>query len=68
MTPEGRIEGRPTVRKVVNRGWTPIQWRNEDGYRYGWMMERKRTRGRCRFPGDDRARWVPLEEIKELAA
>ena len=68
MSAAGAIAGMPTMRKVLNRGWTPIQWRSRDGYRFGWMMERKRTRGRCRFPGDERPRWLPLAEIKEMSA
>jgi hypothetical protein len=34
----------PTIRKVLNRGWTPIRYWDGDQYRHGWIEE-QRPRG-----------------------
>jgi hypothetical protein len=31
----------PTIRKIRNRGWTPIRYWDGDQYRHGWIEERK---------------------------
>ena len=57
----------PTVRKIRNRGWTPISYHSEGGVRYGWLIESKEVkRGRLkgkkllyvRFPGSGAAQWL----------
>ncbi len=31
----------PTIRKIRNRGWTPIRYWDGDAYRHGWIEVRK---------------------------
>ena len=31
----------PTIRKIRNRGWTPIRYWDGDQYKHGWIEERK---------------------------
>ena len=54
----------PTVRKILNRGFTPIACRIEnEGTRYGWLIERTRNGGAIvRFPGDQKARRLTAAE------
>ena len=66
MNAAGGINGRPTVRKVRNRGWTPVQYNGGDGWRFGWLIETRGKRARCRFPCDDRPRWLPAAQVKPL--
>ena len=34
------ISGRPTIRRVRNRGWEPVKYVREDGTVYGWIFKR----------------------------
>ena len=53
----------PTIRKVLNRGYTPIKYREEDGgTRWGWEISRDERRITVQFPDDERPRKLPLSE------
>ena len=60
----------PTIRKIRNRGWTPIRYQLPDnsGYRWGWQMGGNSNKGRIhiRLVGDERSRWLHREEGRFL--
>ena len=63
----GALKG-ATYRKVENRGWQPVRWDGGGGpVRYGWLMARRGAKARIGLAGDDRARWVPIAEVRALA-
>ena len=65
--PRGKIK-EPTIKKVLNRGWTPIRYTaDRSPVRFGWLIRIDRKRGSCvRFPDDDRNRWVKGREQKYI--
>ena len=57
-----------TFRQVQNRGYLPVRWDGGGGaIRYGWMTARRGRFARIGLAGDDRARWVPTAEVRELS-
>ena len=55
----------PTIRKIRNRGWTPIRYQLPDnsGLRWGWQMgENSKGRIHIRLVGEERSRWLHPEE------
>ena len=65
--PKVAIYGRPTIRRVRNRGFTPIQYHGPNRIRYGWVYAEDAKWIRAYFPGDGRKR-LPKSEgryIKE---
>lgn len=57
----------PTSRKVRNRGYTPVRYRQEkphDEVRNGWILVKEDRRFKMQLVGDERARWYPNSELK----
>jgi len=61
------LRGEATMRKVTNRGWTPIAYHTESGWRYGWRIEELGDESLvCRFPGEARNTRIPKREQRHV--
>ena len=62
-----RITGRVTLRKIKNRGFTPIFYRESTGFcRWGWKTQEKGSKLQVRFPGDKKPRWIRGRERRHV--
>ena len=59
----------PTIRKVRNRGYTPIRYHDGEQYRHGWIVEeRKRGALTVRLVGDERNRRLSASDARYVTA
>ena len=56
----------PTVRKVRNRGYTPIRYRTANGCHTGWIIHQTRTKLIIRLVGEERNRRVDIGERRYM--
>ena len=55
----------PTLRKLKNRGLTPIRYHSPDGFYHGWVVERMPRGGmRLQLVGQDRITKLTADEAK----
>ena len=56
----------PTLRKLRNRGLTPVRYRAPEGVRHGWILE-ERPRGgmTIRLVGEDRNTRLTADEARK---
>lgn len=52
----------PTLRKVRNRGWTPIRYHTDDCVRTGWLIEEQPKAMLVHLVGDEGNKWIRGEE------
>ena len=59
----------PTIRKIKNRGWIPVQYHTETGFEYGWIIDETPKYITIRMQGAEKNKRVPKKErryMKEL--
>lgn len=55
----------PTLRKVRNRGWEPVRYRDYSGSHNGWIYKRGYKLLHCHFPSLGNVK-LPLEEERYM--
>lgn len=65
----------PTLRKIRNRGYTPVRYyaslgageSHREEYRHGWLTgEETRAKVQIRLIGEDGNRWIRKEEMRHV--